>query len=432
MPLTTRVFSDEKLLDRDAQLAEHFRQRLLEEIDLETIFKLDNSKRRARLEKVLLRLITAEGPVISSRERASLIRRIIDEAVGLGVLEPLLADGSITEIMVNGINDVFVERRGRLERVPSVFRNEDQLYQVIDRIVSSVNRRIDESSPMVDARLEGGERVNIIIPPLALDGPTVTIRRFPRPFRLPDLVTKKSINKPIMELLKVLVEARLSVLVSGGTGTGKTTFLNALSGAIPESERIITIEDDAELSLQQAHVVRLESRPANIEGEGEVTIRDLVKNALRMRPDRIVVGEVRGAEAMDMLQAMNTGHEGSLTTVHANSAEDALVRLETLASMSELELPVDTLRDQINTALNIIVQLTRSVEGYRHVAEISALLSKHRENYQVSTIAKYVYDADPIGDEPGHFEYFPLPESYVEAIRVKGLSVPTEFLRRKK
>lgn len=432
MPLTTRVFSDEKRLDRDAQLAEHFRQRLLEEIDLETIFKLDNSKRRARLEKVLLRLITAEGPVISSRERASLIRRIIDEAVGLGVLEPLLADGSITEIMVNGINDVFVERRGRLERAPSVFRNEDQLYQVIDRIVSSVNRRIDESSPMVDARLEGGERVNIIIPPLALDGPTVTIRRFPRPFRLPDLVTKKSINKPIMELLKVLVEARLSVLVSGGTGTGKTTFLNALSGAIPETERIITIEDDAELSLQQAHVVRLESRPANIEGEGEVTIRDLVKNALRMRPDRIVVGEVRGAEAMDMLQAMNTGHEGSLTTVHANSAEDALVRLETLASMSELELPVDTLRDQINTALNIIVQLTRSVEGYRHVAEISALLSKHRENYHVSTIAKYVYDADPVGDEPGHFEYFPLPESYVEAIRVKGLSVPTEFLRRKK
>ena len=432
MPLTTRVFSDEKRLDRDAQLAEHFRQRLLEEIDLETIFKLDNSKRRARLEKVLLRLITAEGPVISSRERASLIRRIIDEAVGLGVLEPLLADGSITEIMVNGINDVFVERRGRLERAPSVFRNEDQLYQVIDRIVSSVNRRIDESSPMVDARLEGGERVNIIIPPLALDGPTVTIRRFPRPFRLPDLVTKKSINKPIMELLKVLVEARLSVLVSGGTGTGKTTFLNALSGAIPETERIITIEDDAELSLQRAHVVRLESRPANIEGEGEVTIRDLVKNALRMRPDRIVVGEVRGAEAMDMLQAMNTGHEGSLTTVHANSAEDALVRLETLASMSELELPVDTLRDQINTALNIIVQLTRSVQGYRHVAEISALLSKHRENYQVSTIAKYVYDADPVGDEPGHFEYFPLPESYVEAIRVKGLSVPTEFLQRKK
>lgn len=432
MPLTTRVFSDEKRLDLNAQLAEHFRQRLLEEIDLETIFKLDNSKRRARLEKVLLRLITAEGPVISSRERASLIRRIIDEAVGLGVLEPLLADGSITEIMVNGINDVFVERRGRLERAPSVFRNEDQLYQVIDRIVSSVNRRIDESSPMVDARLEGGERVNIIIPPLALDGPTVTIRRFPRPFRLPDLVTKKSINKPIMELLKVLVEARLSVLVSGGTGTGKTTFLNALSGAIPETERIITIEDDAELSLQQAHVVRLESRPANIEGEGEVTIRDLVKNALRMRPDRIVVGEVRGAEAMDMLQAMNTGHEGSLTTVHANSAEDALVRLETLASMSELELPVDTLRDQINTALNIIVQLTRSVQGYRHVAEISALLSKHRENYQVSTIAKYVYDADPVGDEPGHFEYFPLPESYVEAIRVKGLSVPTEFLQRKK
>ena len=298
-----------------------YRTRLLNEIDLEEVAGLELAQQRARLERVLSRLLSLEGPVMSPRERAWLIKRVIDDAVGLGVLEPLIADHSVTEIMVNGPEDVFIERSGRIERVPTRFTSEAELYQLIDRIVSSVNRRVDESSPMVDARLPGGERVNVIIPPLALDGPTITIRRFHQPFRLPDLVARNSLPQQAADLLGALVAARFNILVSGGTGSGKTTFLNALSGMISDRERIITIEDAAELSLQQPHVVRLEARPANTEGTGQITIRDLVKNSLRMRPDRIIVGEVRGGETLDMLQAMNTGHEGSLTTVHANSAE---------------------------------------------------------------------------------------------------------------
>lgn len=285
-----------------------YRNRLLEEVDLDDVAGLDLPQQRARLERVLSRLLSLEGPVLSPRERTWLVKRIIDDAVGLGVLEPLVADHSITEIMVNGTEDIYVERSGRLERVSTRFTSEAELYQLIDRIVSSVNRRVDESSPMVDARLPGGERVNVIIPPLALDGPTITIRRFPEPFRLDDLVARLSLPQGAADLLDALVKARLSILISGGTGSGKTTFLNALSGLIPENERIITIEDAAELSLQQPHVVRLEARPANIEGRGQITIRDLVRNSLRMRPDRIIVGEVRGGETLDMLQAMNTGH----------------------------------------------------------------------------------------------------------------------------
>ena len=273
-----------------------YRTRLLNEIDLEEVAGLELAQQRARLERVLSRLLSLEGPVMSPRERAWLIKRVIDDAVGLGVLEPLIADHSVTEIMVNGPEDVFIERSGRIERVPTRFTSEAELYQLIDRIVSSVNRRVDESSPMVDARLPGGERVNVIIPPLALDGPTITIRRFPQPFRLPDLVARNSLPQQAADLLGALVAARFNILVSGGTGSGKTTFLNALSGMISDRERIITIEDAAELSLQQPHVVRLEARPANTEGTGQVTIRDLVKNSLRMRPDRIIVGEVRGGE----------------------------------------------------------------------------------------------------------------------------------------
>ena len=291
-----------------------YRTRLLDEIDLEEVAGLELAQQRARLERVLSRLLSLEGPVMSPRERAWLIKRVIDDAVGLGVLEPLIADHSVTEIMVNGMEDVFIERAGRIERVPTRFTSEAELYQLIDRIVSSVNRRVDESSPMVDARLPGGERVNVIIPPLALDGPSITIRRFPQPFRLPDLVARNSLPQEAADLLGALVAARFNILVSGGTGSGKTTFLNALSGMISDRERIITIEDAAELSLQQPHVVRLEARPANTEGAGQVTIRDLVRNSLRMRPDRIIVGEVRGGETLDMLQAMNTGHEGSLCT----------------------------------------------------------------------------------------------------------------------
>lgn len=376
----------EEVVDETTELVGRFRERLLEEIDIEEVSDLDMPVKRARLERVLARILSVEGPVMSSRTRARLIRRIVDETVGLGVLEPLIADESITEIMVNGIHDLFVERNGRIEKIPSAFTSEAELYKTIDRIVSTVNRRVDESSPMVDARLVGGERVNVIIPPLALDGPTMTIRRFPKPFRMADLVSRRSIPPEAENLLGMMVRAKLNILVSGGTGTGKTTFLNALSGMIPDRERIITIEDSAELSLQQTHVVRLEARPANSEGKGQVTIRDLVRNSLRMRPDRIVVGEVRGGETLDMLQAMNTGHEGSLTTVHANSARDALGRVETLASMSDLELPVDTLRDQINSAIDVVIQLERDTKGVRRVREVHALTSEHRDNYATEPV----------------------------------------------
>ena len=398
-----------------------YRTRLLDEIDLEEVAGLELAQQRARLERVLSRLLSLEGPVMSPRERAWLIKRVIDDAVGLGVLEPLIADHSVTEIMVNGMEDVFIERAGRIERVPTRFTSEAELYQLIDRIVSSVNRRVDESSPMVDARLPGGERVNVIIPPLALDGPSITIRRFPQPFRLPDLVARNSLPQEAADLLGALVAARFNILVSGGTGSGKTTFLNALSGMISDRERIITIEDAAELSLQQPHVVRLEARPANTEGTGQITIRDLVKNSLRMRPDRIIVGEVRGGETLDMLQAMNTGHEGSLTTVHANSATDALSRLETLSSMSDVTLPVETVRDQINGAIDIIIQLERDSTGMRRVSTIEAVTSRHRENYATSLMMRYVHSAQR---HQGYFEFHGISQAMADRIQQHGLQLP--------
>ena len=402
-----------------------YRTRLLNEIDLEEVAGLELAQQRARLERVLSRLLSLEGPVMSPRERAWLIKRVIDDAVGLGVLEPLIADHSVTEIMVNGPEDVFIERSGRIERVPTRFTSEAELYQLIDRIVSSVNRRVDESSPMVDARLPGGERVNVIIPPLALDGPTITIRRFPQPFRLPDLVARNSLPQQAADLLGALVAARFNILVSGGTGSGKTTFLNALSGMISVRERIITIEDAAELSLQQPHVVRLEARPANTEGTGQITIRDLVKNSLRMRPDRIIVGEVRGGETLDMLQAMNTGHEGSLTTVHANSATDALSRLETLSSMSDVTLPVETVRDQINGAIDVIIQLERDSTGMRRVSTIEAVTSRHRENYATSLMMRYVHSAQR---HQGHFEFHGISQAMADRIQQHGLQLPAGLL----
>lgn len=423
MALRERVASRDDSRDELESIIQHFRGRLLEEINIEEVSDLDMPAKRARLERVLSRLLSFEGPVMSTRNRSWVIQRIVDDAVGLGVLEPLIADETITEIMVNGVRDLFVERAGRIERIPAAFSSEEELYQAIDRIVSTVNRRVDESSPMVDARLVTGERVNVIIPPLALDGPTMTIRRFPKPFRMADLVKRQSLTPEAADLLDAMVQARFNILVSGGTGTGKTTFLNALSGLIPDRERIITIEDSAELSLQQGHVVRLEARPANSEGKGQVTIRDLVRNSLRMRPDRIVVGEVRGGETMDMLQAMNTGHEGSLTTVHANSARDALGRLETLASMSDLELPVDTIRDQINGAIDVIIQLERDSSGVRRVRQIEAVTSEYREAYQTHRILAFER-----AGEGGSFKTYGLPPSLLERLRAAPVALPSVFL----
>ena len=387
-----------------------YRQLLLEEVDLEALSALSDTQRRARLERIVGDLVSRDGPVLSTVDRGTLIRRVVDEALGLGVLEPLLADPTVTEIMVNGTDDVWVERSGRLEHVGTRFSDEAQLYQTIDRIVARVNRRVDEASPMVDARLPTGERVNIVIPPLALSGPTITIRRFPRAFTMDELAELGSVDATLRWLLGACVRVRCNILISGGTGTGKTTFLNALSGFLPVSERIVTVEDSAELQLQQPHVVRLEARPPNVEGRGQVTIRDLVRNSLRMRPDRIIVGEVRGGETLDMLQAMNTGHEGSLATVHANSPGDAILRLETLASMSDLGIAFEALRDQINGAIDVVVHLRRYPDGTRRVGDVVAVASRRREAFRLQVLSRF--EPDPLAPGrpvTGTFRHFAPP-----------------------
>ena len=414
--------------DGEGDGVSYYRKRLLEEVNLSEIAELSTAQRRARLERVVGRMVSREGPVLSTAERTRLIRRVIDEAIGLGVLEPLLADPSVTEIMVNGPNEVYLERDGRLEKADITFTDEAQLYQTIDRIVSQVNRRVDESSPMVDARLPTGERVNVIIPPLALRGPTMTIRRFPRLFTLEQLVEMDSLDEPTELLLRACVRGKLNVVISGGTGAGKTTMLNALSAAVPANERIITVEDNAELRLQQPHVVTLEARPTNVEGKGEVSIRDLVRNSLRMRPDRIIVGEVRGAETLDMLQALNTGHEGSLVTVHANSCDDAIHRLETLATMSDLHIPFEALRDQINSAVHVMVQIDRFADGRRRVSEVAVVASNRREPFRLGTVA--AFDADPIGPErqvTGRFRHFRIPPAIGRRLELMGEAIPLQF-----
>ena len=406
----------------------YYRRRLLEEVDLNEIAVLSEEQRRARLERVVGRMVSREGPVLSTAERARLIRRVVDEAVGLGVLEPLLADDTVTEIMVNGTDEIYVERDGRIERADISFTDEAQLFQTIDRIVSTVNRRVDESSPMVDARLPTGERVNVIIPPLALRGPTMTIRRFPRLFTIDELIRIGSMDRATADLMRALVRSRLNIVISGGTGAGKTTLLNALSSAVPDGERIITVEDNAELRLQQPHVVTLEARPPNVEGRGEVTIRDLVRNSLRMRPDRIIVGEVRGAETVDMLQALNTGHEGSLVTLHANSCDDAIHRLATLASMSELQIPFEALRDQINSAIDVIVQVDRYADGGRRVSELAAVASSRRETFRLASVMEFV--SDPIGPDrhvTGRVEHRRLPDAIARRLMLAGEQLPPEF-----
>ncbi|MEU3463745.1 CpaF family protein [Streptomyces sp. NPDC006733] len=405
-----------------------YRTKLLQEIDLAEMSALATAERRARLERVLGHIISREGPVLSTKERAGIIRRVVDEALGLGILEPLLEDPTVTEIMVNGPDKIYVERGGRVEQVAARFSSAEQLLQTIERIVSTVNRRVDESNPMVDARLPSGERVNVIIPPLSLSGPTLTIRRFPRAYTLRELIELGTLDEHMLMLLSSLVRAKCNIIVSGGTGSGKTTLLNALSGLIPDGERIITVEDAAELQLQQDHVIRLETRPPNVEGEGRITIRDLVRNSLRMRPDRIIVGEVRGGETLDMLQAMSTGHDGSLATVHANSAEDAVLRLQTLASMSEVKIPFEALRDQINSAVDVLVQLTRHVDGTRRIVEIAMLSSRGRDVFRLTSATRF--RAEPLGADRivrGWYEHHPLPRELAERLYLAGEHVPAAF-----
>ncbi|MEU5880319.1 CpaF family protein [Spirillospora sp. NPDC047279] len=429
MALKDRLEEDRSSNDRTSKnIVGHWRQRLLEEINLDELARLTMAQRRARLEKVTGLLVTREGPVLAAGERANLIRRVVDEALGLGVLEPLLADPSVTEIMVNGPDTIFVERAGRVYRLDGGFASEEQLYQTIDRIVAQVNRRVDESSPMVDARLPTGERVNVIVPPLSLIGPILTIRRFPRVYSIEELVGMNSLDTATGMLLASFVRARLNMVISGGTGTGKTTMLNALSAFVPVTERIVTIEDSAELQLKQEHVIPLESRPANIEGKGAITIRDLVRNALRMRPDRIIVGEVRGGETLDMLQAMNTGHDGSLVTVHANSTEDTVHRLQTLASMSDVKLPFEAVRDQIHSAIDAIVQLSRGPDGSRRITEIAVAKTDRRDEFALQHVMRF--KPEPIGPDRnvrGVFEAAALPRYLATRLFHAGEGVPPAF-----
>jgi pilus assembly protein CpaF len=345
--------------------------KLLQVLDLSLLSSVDETQARSQIREISMRLINDAAAPLSLGQRNFIVRRIEDEVLGHGPLEQLLADPTVSDILVNGAHQVYVERRGKLELTEVHFHDDQHLLNIIDRIVSAVGRRIDESSPMVDARLADGSRVHAIIPPLALNGPVLSIRRFAvELLSIDDLLTTGTLTPAVAELLRGLVTARMNMVISGGTGAGKTTMLNILSGFIPRDERIVTIEDSAELQLQQPHVVRLETRPPNIEGRGEVNQRDLVRNSLRMRPDRIVIGEVRGAEALDMLQAMNTGHDGSLTTVHANTPRDAFSRIETMVSMTGIAFPIKALRAQMASAINVIVQIERGEDGKRRVVSV--------------------------------------------------------------
>jgi pilus assembly protein CpaF len=369
---------------------------------------------------------------LAREERERVVADLVDEVLGYGPLEPFLRDDEVSEIMVNGPRRIFVERRGRLERVDAAFADDAHVMRIIDRIVSQVGRRIDESSPMVDARLADGSRVNAVIPPLSLQGPALTIRKFARrPYEMDDLVGSGMLTPKAAEFLGACVAGKLNVLISGGTGVGKTTLLNALSGYIPERERIITIEDAAELQLQQAHVLSLESRPPNVEGKGEIRIRELVRNALRMRPDRLIVGEVRGAETVDMLQAMNTGHDGSLTTIHANAPRDALSRLETLVRTGGVDLPLRAIREQVASAFDLIVQVVRSVDGSRRISHITEVVGMESDVVTLQDIflapepSERDYDVGP--RLLGPLTYTGIKPRFIPKIASNGIVLPRDF-----
>jgi pilus assembly protein CpaF len=402
---------------------------LIDKLNLEAIEQLDRQLVEAEIRSTILQYLSEEQTPLSLAEREKLTQEILYEIFGFGPLEPLLQDDTISDILVNTSRQVMVERKGRIEKTNVVFRDNAHLMQVIDRIVSAVGRRVDDASPMVDARLPDGSRVNAVIPPLAVDGPHLSIRKFRKdPITAEHLVSYGSITGPILEVLKGAVRARLNVLISGGTGSGKTTLLNVLSGFIPSEERIITIEDAAELQLHQEHVVRLETRPPNIEGSGEVTQRMLVINALRMRPDRIIVGEVRGAEAVDMLQAMNTGHEGSLTTLHANSPRDALARLETMISMAGLDLPEKAMRQQIASAIDVVLQLSRLSDGQRKLVSLSEIVGMEGDVVTMQEI--FVFDregVDELGRVRGRFRATGIRPFFSERMLIRGIRLPSDL-----
>ena len=409
------------------KLKNKLHHRILEKVDLVSLESMSESKLRQEIATLVELLLTEDPAQINDIERRMLVRDIQNEMLGLGPLELLMADSTVSDILVNSYDQIYVERRGKLELTDVVFSDEKHLLRIIDKIVSRVGRRIDESSPMVDARLPDGSRVNAIIPPIALDGPMVSIRRFAViPLKMADLVTRyKSLTPDMALLLEGLAKSKINMLISGGTGSGKTTLLNILSGFIPETERIVTIEDAAELQLQQEHVVRLETRPPNIEGKGEVTQRALVRNALRMRPDRIVIGEVRGGEAVDMMQAMNTGHEGSLTTIHANTPRDAIARLENMVSMAGINLPHKAARQQIASAITVIVQVNRLTDGQRKVTSIQEITGMEGEiitMQEIFTFKQTGMAAD--GKVSGHVQATGIRPKFADKLRNHGVNLP--------
>jgi len=407
----------------------HIHRALLDRLNLEMMQNLSPERLREELRSMVERVLDEDNLVINDIERRSLVRDIQYEMLGLGPLEPLLADPTVSDILVNNSRQVYVERRGQLQLTTVTFNDDAHLMKIIDKIVSRVGRRIDESSPMVDARLPDGSRVNAIIPPLALDGPVMSIRRFAgTPLTMNKLLEFKSLVPQMAELLEGLSKAKVNILISGGTGSGKTTMLNILSGYIPPTERIVTIEDAAELQLQQPHVVRLEARPPNIEGKGEVTQRALVRNSLRMRPDRIVLGEVRGAEAFDMLQAMNTGHEGSMSTIHANTPRDALSRLENMVGMTGINLPPKALRSQVASAITVILQISRLADGKRKVTSLQELTGMEGEIISMQEI--FTFKQTGIADDgsvTGHFCASGVRPTFSERLRSYGIALPDKL-----
>ncbi len=416
------------LTAQETEWKQRINERLLSVLDLSLIDTVDSDKAHKEIREIAERLLTEESAPLSRKQRQLIVERIENEVMGLGPLEPLLADPTISDILVNGFETIYIERRGKLERTNAQFTNPAHLLNTIDRIVSAVGRRIDESSPMVDARLADGSRVNAIIPPLSIDGATLSIRRFGIDLlSMDNLIELQTVTAEVALVLKAIIKARLNVLVSGGTGSGKTTMLNILSGYIPEDERIVTIEDSAELQLRQPHVVRLETRPPNIESKGEVTSRDLVRNSLRMRPERIIVGEVRGGEALDMLQAMNTGHDGSLTTIHANAPRDSLSRIENMVSMAGVNFPINALRSQIASAIDIVLQIARLQDGKRKLISVQEINGMEGDIITMSELFSFEREGiDEEGNVIGKLRATGIIPAFHKNLSHRGIDLPIE------
>ncbi len=415
------------------ELKQRIHSKLVDKLDLSKVGELEGDVLRREIRLVVEHLCDTEDTLLNRAERERLIDEVLDETFGLGPLEVLLKDPAISDILINGPRSIYVEKRGKMERTNVVFRDNDHLLQIIDRIISKVGRRVDETCPMVDARMADGSRFNAIIPPLALDGAAVSIRRFgTNPLKLEDLLNFKAFTPEMVMLMEGAIKARLNIVISGGTGSGKTTLLNTLSSFISNTDRIVTIEDAAELQLQQDHVVRLETRPPNIEGKGEMTATDLVRNALRMRPERIIIGECRGSETLDMLQAMNTGHEGSMTTLHANSPRDAIARLETMIMMAGFELPLKAMRTQIASAVDLIIQSNRLQGGPRKVTQIAEVVGMEQDTVVMQDIYTFEQDGiDENGRAYGRFVAHGIRPTFMPRLEAAGVRLPSSAFRQR-